>query len=136
MSSRLSVPWLHVVTVLGVVTLLVTAWFLAPGPVSPEEFSRWLEPHRRAWYALPAVGLAFVVLGLVMVPVMLLIAATGVAFGPILGPTYAMVGCLASASTGFAIGRWAGLKRIEHVGGERVARAARVLERNGTLAVF
>jgi len=67
MSSRLSIRWLHVAVVLGVVTLLVTAWFLAPSPLSPEEFSRWLEPHRQAWYALPVVGLTFVVLGLVMV---------------------------------------------------------------------
>ena len=52
--------------------------------------------------------LAFVVLGLALVPVILLIAATGIAFGPLLGPVYAMAGCLASASTGFAIGRWHG----------------------------
>ena len=62
---------------------------------------------RHAWYALPMVMLAFVVLA--VVPVMLLIAATGIAFGPVLGPIYAMAGCLASGSVGFAIGRWMGL---------------------------
>src|SRR5262245_34639682 len=81
------------------------------------EFADWIAPHRRAWYALPVVAFAFVVLGLAMVPVLLLVTATGVAFGPILGSVYAMSGCLASASIGFAIGRWTGLGRIERIGG-------------------
>ena len=80
--------------------------------------------------------LTFVVLGLVMVPVIVLIAATGIAFGPLLGPVYAMAGCLASASTGFAIGRWMGLRRVTQLGGERITRVTRLLKRNGTLAVF
>ena len=71
-----------------------------------------------------------------MVPVMLLIAATGIAFGPLLGPVYAMAGCLASASTGFAIGRWMGRRRVEQLGGERITRITHALKRNGTLAVF
>lgn len=119
-----------------VIGLLLAAWILISGRVSLEAFSVWLAPHRDAWYALPGVVLAFVALGLAMVPVLLLIAATGVAFGPLLGPVYAIAGCLASASTGFAIGRWAGLRRVEHLGGERVVRITRALERNGTLAVF
>jgi phospholipase D1/2 len=80
--------------------------------------------------------LAFIVLGLAMVPVILLIAATGTAFGPILGPVYAMAGCLASASTGFAIGRWMGPRRVTQLGGERITRITNTLRRNGTLAVF
>jgi phospholipase D1/2 len=113
-------------------------WFGSPSAaaVRLQDLSEWLEPRRRAWYALPFVALAFVLLGLAMVPVLLLIAATGVAFGPFLGPLYAMAGCLASASMGFAIGRWTGLGRIERVGGTRVTRIVRSLERNGTLAVF
>ena len=34
------------------------------------------------------------------------------------------------------IGRWMGRRRVERIGGERVARLSRVLQRNGTLAVF
>jgi len=96
--------------------------------------SAWLEPYRDVWYALPIVMLVFI--GLAMVPVVLLIAATGVVFGPILGPLYAMAGCLSSGSVGFAVGRWMGRRRVERLGGERVARVSRALQRNGTLAVF
>jgi phospholipase D1/2 len=80
------------------------------------------------------VMLAFIALGLF--PVLLLITATGVAFGPVLGPIYAMAGCLASASMGFAIGRGLGMPRVERLGGERITAVARALNRNGTLAVF
>jgi len=93
-------------------------------------------PHRTAWYALPVVAAAYIALGLAFVPVLALVAATGMAFGPWLGPVYAMTGCVASASTGFGLGRWVGRERVESLGGPRVRRLHRALERNGTLAVF
>jgi phospholipase D1/2 len=102
--------------------------------LSAAEVSSWLEPHRRAWYGLPITMVGFVVL--CFVPVLVLIAATGAAFGPWLGPLYAMAGCLASASFGFALGRRLGRRRIERWSGGRVRWIADVLARNGTLAVF
>jgi len=120
---------------LVVCSLLVAAWKWAPlAAFELHEISAWMAPHRHAWYALPMVMLAYIALGLV--PVLLLVAATGIAFGPVLGPVYAMAGCLASASIGFAIGRWIGPRRVEQLGGERIARITRALKRNGTLAVF
>jgi uncharacterized membrane protein YdjX (TVP38/TMEM64 family) len=47
-----------------------------------------------------------------------------------------MAGSLASASIGFAIGRWLGLRRVEQLGSERIIRITRAVRRNGTLAVF
>jgi uncharacterized membrane protein YdjX (TVP38/TMEM64 family) len=37
---------------------------------------------------------------------------------------------------GFAIGRRLGVRRVERLGGERIPRVIRALNRNGTLAVF
>ena len=129
--------WLRLALLLGIVVLVIAAWTWPLRPaINFDEVASWLEVHRDAWYALPAVMLAFVVLGLAMFPVVLLIAATGIAFGPLLGPVYAMAGCLASASTGFALGRWLGLRRIAQLGGERIIRVTRSLKRNGILAVF
>jgi uncharacterized membrane protein YdjX (TVP38/TMEM64 family) len=124
--------WIRVSAALALAALTAAAWKWLP--VAPHDLSAWLAPHRHAWYALPLVMLGFIALG--VLPVILLIAATGLAFGPWLGPMYAMAGCLASASVGFAIGRKIGLRKIEQVGGERLARVTRGLARNGTLATF
>src|SRR5687767_672314 len=127
--------WLRVTAVFLVCGLLVLAWRLMPATaLTPDDVSEWIAPHRHAWYALPMVMLTFIALGLV--PVLLLITLTGIAFGPVLGPIYAMAGCLASASIGFGMGRWLGLDRVARLGGERVTRVTRALKRHGTLAVF
>ena len=122
----------------SIVVLLIAAWQSAPVPRASELTASLAAaaPHRTAWYALPAVAVAYIGLGLMFVPVLALVAATGVAFGPWLGPLYAMTGCVASASTGFGLGRWLGRNRVQSIGGPRVTRLHRALERNGTLAVF
>jgi Uncharacterized conserved protein len=127
--------WLRVAAALTICALLVAAWRWVPvTAMNPDEIAAWTEPHRHAWYALPMVMLAFIALGLA--PVLVLITLTGMAFGPVLGPIYAMAGCLASASIGFGIGRWLGIERVARLGGERVNTVTRALKRNGTLAVF
>ena len=127
--------WIRVAGVLIVCGVMVALWSFVPtGEWDMDAISSWMAPHRHVWYGLPLVMLAFI--GLAMVPVLLLIAATGVAFGPILGPIYAMAGCLASGTVAFAIGRWLGQRRVEQLGGERVRHVTRILKRNGTLAVF
>jgi phospholipase D1/2 len=129
--------WLRVVGVSILFGLALAAWAWAPvAEVDPETLSAWFRRYRYAWYALPLVVAVFVVLGFVLFPVVMLIAATGIVFGPVLGPLYAMAGSLASASAGFGIGRWMGAGRVEQLGGERVARLIHGVRRNGTLAVF
>lgn len=125
--------WLRTSAVIVVAGLLIAAWKWLP-TLDLRDVSQWLEPHRHAWYGLPLVMALFIALALL--PVVLLIAATGLAFGPVLGPIYAMAGCLASASVGFAIGRSMGRRRVEQLGGKRIERISRALQRNGTLAVF
>jgi phospholipase D1/2 len=127
--------WVRVSIVLIVLVLCAAAWKWLPlSSLDPREISAWLGPYRLAWYALPLVIASFIALA--FAPVLLLITATGIAFGPLLGPIYAMAGCLASGSVGFALGRWVGQRRVEQLGGERVGRISRAIQRNGTLAVF
>src|SRR5688572_11822819 len=129
--------WLRVAAGVLLAASLLAAWTWIPRTAADvQALAASAAAHRYEWYVLPILMLTFVGLGLLMVPVLLLIAATGVAFGPWLGPVYAMAGCLASASTGFALGRWVGLERLEHFGGHRLTRIARAIARNGTLAVF
>jgi phospholipase D1/2 len=120
------------------IVALVAAWSRLPiaGVADLTHVSEWLARYRHAWYGLPLVVATFTVLGLALVPVLLLVAATGIAFGPWLGPLYAMAGCLASGSTGFALGRLVGRDRVARLGGTRLVRISHALERNGTLAIF
>ena len=132
MDQLVSVRLLAVVVVCA---LAGAAWIWLPaGPRDLQQVASSLAPYRHEWYALPLVVAAFIILA--PVPVLLLIAITGMAFGPVLGPIYAMAGCLSSGSVGFAVGRWMGQRRVEQLAGRRVAHVSRVLRRNGTLAVF
>lgn len=137
-SSGRTRTWIRLAAALLFLGLVAAAWQWTPlkSLIDPPKISAWIEPHRHAWYALPLVAAAFVALGLVMFPVLMMILATGLAFGPWLGSLYAAAGCLASASVGFAIGRRAGMRRVERIAGPRVRKLSRTLERNGTLAVF
>jgi phospholipase D1/2 len=137
MSDR-KATWIRILGVFLFFGLLAAAWQWTPlkGLLDLQRVADWVEPHRTAWYAPPAVVAAFVVLGVLMVPVLFLITATGIAFGPWLGPIYALAGALTSASVGFAFGRWAGRRRIEQVGGPKIGNISRKIEANGTLAVY
>jgi uncharacterized membrane protein YdjX (TVP38/TMEM64 family) len=78
--------WLRLTVALLICGMCIAAWKWLPlGTMSLDEVSAWVAPHRHAWYALPMVMLAFIGLGLF--PVLLLITATGIAFGPVLGPS-------------------------------------------------
>src|SRR3546814_259217 len=78
---------------------------------------------------------AFVVGGFVVFPVNILIAATGLAFGPWPGLPYAIVGVLISATLTFIFGRALGRRTLRRVLGSRVNRASRSLARHGIMAV-
>jgi uncharacterized membrane protein YdjX (TVP38/TMEM64 family) len=117
----------------GVLPPALLWWALSAG-FQPDELAGWLAPWRRSWYALPLVMAGFVVLALL--PVTLLVAATGLAFGPLLGPIYAMAGCLASASAAFAAGRWLTRHGVAGWQHPRILQMLRAMRRNGTLAVF
>ena len=102
---------MRVLAVIAACALAGAAWvWFAAAPRDLQQFASWMAPYRHTWYALPMVVMAFIILA--PVPVLVLIAATGIAFGPVLGPIYAMAGCLSSASVGFAAGRWMGQRRV------------------------
>jgi phospholipase D1/2 len=130
--------WWIVVAVLAVLGALAAAWRwtdLAEW-ADPDRIAAYFEPLRTRWYALPLVVLVFVLAELVLFPVLVLVFVCGVAFGPWLGPLYALIGALASALPPFWLGRKLGRERLERWGGEPVRRIERALERRGVVAIF
>jgi len=83
-----------------------------------------------------AVLLVFVVAELLMFPVLVLVFACGLAFGPWLGTAYALLGSMASSLIPYLAGRKLGRKRLERWGGAPVRKLDRLLESRGVIAVF
>jgi uncharacterized membrane protein YdjX (TVP38/TMEM64 family) len=82
-----------------------------------------------------AVG-AFLVGGLVAVPVTALIVVTVLTFGSWQGFLYSFLGMTASALATFGVGHLAGHETIERLSGSRVNKISRHLARRGVLAVI
>ena len=85
---------------------------------------------------LPLVVLAAYLLGsLVVFPVTVLIAVTGMVFTPLPAFAYALGATLASAALTYAIGRKAGAQPLRNLLGPRVNRVSRALAKRGILSV-
>ncbi len=82
------------------------------------------------------IMLAFVIGGLLMVPVTLLIAATGMVFGTFPGAWYALAGSVLSAATGYLLGAMLGRDTVRHVMGARIRRLSLRVARRGVIAMI
>ncbi len=84
----------------------------------------------------PLLVIAAYVLGcLVMVPVMLLIAATGIVFGLFPGALYALAGTLCAAAAGYGVGAALGREAVRKLLGRRINRLSRRVARRGIIAM-
>ncbi|GAB3542710.1 VTT domain-containing protein [Noviherbaspirillum agri] len=82
-----------------------------------------------------AVVLSYMVAGLLMVPVTLLIAVTGIVFGPAQGTLFAMGGALLSASASYGLGHWLGKETVQRMLGPRISRLSKRIAKRGILAM-
>ena len=73
--------------------------------------------------------------GLVAFPLVVLIAATAAAFGPVEGFIYALGGSVASAVLTYGIGAWLGRQPLRSLLGPRLNRIRNVFVRRGILAI-
>lgn len=78
---------------------------------------------------------AFVVGGLVMMPVTVLIVVTVVVFGPLYGGGIALGGTVLSAATGYTAGRMLGRNAVQRFGGRRLNRLSQQVSQHGLLAM-
>jgi phospholipase D1/2 len=120
-----------------VIVALAIAWHLTPLATltDPDYVRQWFADIAEMPGAPLIVLVVFVVGGLLVFPVMLLIAATAATFGPWFGFAYASLGALASATITYAIGFAVGRRTVEALMGPRLHRVRRGLVRRGVLAV-
>jgi phospholipase D1/2 len=83
-----------------------------------------------------AVLAAYVVAGLLVVPVMLMIAVSGIVFGPVQGGLYAVAGTLLSAATTYGLGHWLGRDTVQRLLGARIHRLSRRIAKRGIIAML
>jgi uncharacterized membrane protein YdjX (TVP38/TMEM64 family) len=86
-------------------------------------------------YSALAVWGAYVVAGVLVIPVMAMIAVTGIVFGPLVGGLYALGGTVLSAAATYAIGRAIGRNAVSRVAGGRLDRISQRIGRHGLLAI-
>lgn len=83
----------------------------------------------------PLIVIAFYTLAGLLIPITLLIAVTGIVFGPLYGALYAIVGSVATAVFTYLIGRWIGRDTVRRYLGARVNRLSRRIAKRGILAM-
>lgn len=111
-------------------------WFATPlRDLGMEDVERWLVTWRERPLAFLLVLAAYAAGAVLMAPLNLLQVPVIVAFGPWLGPLYAISGAMLSASISYGIGRLVGRRPVAKLGGEDVQRAASELSGSGVLAV-
>jgi phosphatidylserine/phosphatidylglycerophosphate/cardiolipin synthase-like enzyme/uncharacterized membrane protein YdjX (TVP38/TMEM64 family) len=116
---------------------LTVAWHWTPMSelLAPAELAAVMSALTNSPSAPFLVTGGFVIGGLVAFPLVILIAATAAAFGPVLGFAYALLGSLVSASVTYVIGAWLGRRHLRSVLGPRLSRVRDRVARQGILAM-
>jgi uncharacterized membrane protein YdjX (TVP38/TMEM64 family) len=133
----LPVPRARLLVAVAVLAALAAAWNFTPlGEYVTFERFVALGARTRELPAAPlAVVGAFVLGGLLVVPLTLMVVATTVVFGPLQGAAYALAGALTSALAGYGIGRAIGREALgPHAGRALAALESRVAD-GGALSV-
>ncbi len=126
-----------IVVALLAIAALALAWRFTPlaDVVNFDSLEAYAQGFSRSPFAPLVVLLAYVVGGLLVVPLTLLIAVSAAAFGPLLGGAYAMTGALLSAAVTYAIGRRLGQDVLRQFAGPRLNLLSQRLGRRGLLAM-
>ena len=129
---------MRIALLLGAVIGLAVLWRFTP-------LHAWLDIDRMADVAKAIqdspftpllVLLAYVLSGLVVVPLTLLIIVTVSVFGPWLGGFYALLGGELSAMITFYVGHLMGRERVSRIAGSRVESISNALARRGVLVII
>ncbi len=115
----------------------ISAWWFTPlrHGLSPAQVAQWLEPFRASPLAVPMTLAIYVAAGLLLVPMSLVMVATGLSFGPGLGAVLALSGCLLSASVNYALGAVLGRELVHRLRSPRLARLNHMLGEHGFWAI-
>lgn len=123
--------------ILVVLTGLVLLWNYSPLArwANPEALAEAVTAMRDRWWIYPLILFGYVAGGLLLFPLTVLVAMTGLVLGPTKGFLVAMTGSLASGWVGFGIGAVTGGHGLEKISRRAHRVVSRALENHGVLAV-
>ncbi|MFO8083590.1 MAG: VTT domain-containing protein [Desulfobacterales bacterium] len=130
-------PVIKIAGILLFLLALAAAWRWTP-------LSEWINRENLAFWAgeiqghpmsFPAILTAYVVGGLLMIPVTLLVGVTAMIYAPVWGVVYALSGCLLSALTTFLLGSKAGKQTVRKLAGKRLNRISQQMAKQGILTI-
>lgn len=133
----ISRPYLKAAVLFSGLLLLAFLWYYGPLKEWSElsNIEAFISSFRSSPTAPFIVIGAFIVSGLLIVPLTLMLLATAFAFNPMASFFYAMSGALASAAVVFALGRLLGRDTVRKFAGGRVNELSRRLARRGIFAI-
>jgi phospholipase D1/2 len=124
----------------GILLLLIAlaaAWRWTPlaAVISLRKITAWAVSLRDNPARPLIILITYVVGSLVMFPVTILILATALVFGPLLGSAYSFAGCLLGAAVTYAVGYVVGKDLVQRLLGRKWKRVERELGKSGVMAV-
>lgn len=129
---------LQVALFIGALLLLAALWRWTPlgDFLSAERINGWMQQIADSRFTpLILLGL-YLVAGLIVFPLVILVAGTAVIFGPWLGLAYALGGSIASALLTFWVGSYLGRDWLRRIAGSRIDRLDRWLSDRGILTIM
>ena len=126
-----------IVVAIIVLVALALAWRYTPlrELINAEALADMAEAFAESPFAPLIVVTAYVIGGLVVLPVTVMIAVTGIVFGPVLGFVYALIGVTLSAIFIYYLGRKLGRATVRRIAGKRINELSRRIAKRGLIAV-
>ncbi|MGK2941625.1 MAG: VTT domain-containing protein, partial [Immundisolibacter sp.] len=123
--------------ILGGLIVLMALWRWSPLAewLDASQFERLRQQLRSEWSATAILLSVYVIGGLLMLPVTVLIAATGLLYGHLDGLLIATAGSLLSAVTGYGAGIVLGRKALQRLSGAKPDTLSHQLARRGILSI-
>jgi uncharacterized membrane protein YdjX (TVP38/TMEM64 family) len=133
---RLRQIWIAV-AILALLFGAAAAWKWTPlaGMIEIDTVATWVVSVRNHPARPIIIMAAYVVGSLLLLPITVLIMATAVVFGPILGSAYSFAGSLLAAAVTYAVGYFLGKDFIRQITGPKWKRVERKISQTGILAV-
>ena len=128
---------IKVASVLLILFALAAAWRWTPLSewIDSENLAAWAREIRGNPITFLGILGAYVIGGLIMIPITLLIGVTAMVFAPAWGALYALSGCLLNAWVTYLIGSGLGKQTIRKLAGQRLNRLSRQMAKQGILTV-